>query len=280
MLSRVECCVGGYGRERGHWCGSGSSDAGRDRCLAGCGLQPEHGFQPYGCPPLLVHLLRCPQCSVARNYIRQYGLDTVRRLALGGCGKEVATPWSPGAPTWCWNLVSCCVFVSSHYCAHTYALGRTQLRPNVASQVRLLRVSANRGKGHAVKRGMAAARGEFCLMMDADGATRFADLEKLEGEMEKIMQPSACGGGGCEYQPELHQTKGGGEREREPCSKVRVGEGMGGGGMGRRRDGEGRKGKGREGGVSHLAASDCKGRCCGIGLGLPGRAALCLAAGR
>ncbi|GIL48119.1 hypothetical protein Vafri_4815 [Volvox africanus] len=56
--------------------------------------------------------------------------------------------------------------------------------------VRLLRVSANRGKGHAVKRGMLVARGEYCLLMDADGATRFSDLEKLEAELDKILQPS------------------------------------------------------------------------------------------
>lgn len=56
--------------------------------------------------------------------------------------------------------------------------------------VRVLRVPSNRGKGHAVKRGMLAARGEFCLFMDADGATRFADLEKLEAGLEKAMLPT------------------------------------------------------------------------------------------
>ncbi|GFR53161.1 hypothetical protein Agub_g15884 [Astrephomene gubernaculifera] len=55
--------------------------------------------------------------------------------------------------------------------------------------VRLLRVSSNRGKGHAVKRGMLVSRGEYCLLMDADGATRFADLEKLEAGLERVMQP-------------------------------------------------------------------------------------------
>eukprot|EP00798_Chlamydomonas_sp_ICE-L_P019950 gene19949-26658_t len=38
--------------------------------------------------------------------------------------------------------------------------------------VRVLRVQKNRGKGHAVRRGMMIARGESCLFMDADGATR------------------------------------------------------------------------------------------------------------
>ncbi|KXZ52952.1 hypothetical protein GPECTOR_8g326 [Gonium pectorale] len=64
------------------------------------------------------------------------------------------------------------------------------IRRHGMDTVRLLRVSANRGKGHAVKRGMLAARGEYCLLMDADGATRFADLEKLEAGLEKIMVPT------------------------------------------------------------------------------------------
>lgn len=46
--------------------------------------------------------------------------------------------------------------------------------------VRVLKVQPNRGKGHAVRRGMLIARGDYCLMADADGATRFSDLEVLE----------------------------------------------------------------------------------------------------
>ncbi len=40
-------------------------------------------------------------------------------------------------------------------------------------------------QGHAVRRGMLCARGEFCLMMDADGATRVSDLELLEAALAK-----------------------------------------------------------------------------------------------
>ncbi|KAL6757247.1 dolichol-phosphate glucosyltransferase [Haematococcus lacustris] len=54
--------------------------------------------------------------------------------------------------------------------------------------VRVLRVPVNRGKGHAVKRGMMVARGEYCLFMDADGATRFRDLELLEGALANLLQ--------------------------------------------------------------------------------------------
>ncbi|KAF5835610.1 nucleotide-diphospho-sugar transferase [Dunaliella salina] len=59
--------------------------------------------------------------------------------------------------------------------------------------VRLLRVKKNRGKGHAVRQGMKMARGEFCLFMDADGATRFTDLEKLEIELAKCKVPASRG---------------------------------------------------------------------------------------
>ncbi|KAG2485304.1 hypothetical protein HYH03_015978 [Edaphochlamys debaryana] len=72
----------------------------------------------------------------------------------------------------------------------TASVARNYVRRYGLDTVRLLRVSANRGKGHAVKRGMLCARGEFCLLMDADGATRFADLERLEEALDKTLQSS------------------------------------------------------------------------------------------
>ena len=60
--------------------------------------------------------------------------------------------------------------------------------------MRVLKVSANRGKGHAVKRGVACARGEAVLFMDADGATRVSDLEKLEAELVKVQRQTAVSG--------------------------------------------------------------------------------------
>lgn len=45
--------------------------------------------------------------------------------------------------------------------------------------VRLLRQSPNAGKGAAVRAGAAAAKGAWVLMADADGATRFADVDAL-----------------------------------------------------------------------------------------------------
>lgn len=46
--------------------------------------------------------------------------------------------------------------------------------------LRVLKVSPNCGKGNAVKQGMLRARGELCLMVDADGASRISDLVLLE----------------------------------------------------------------------------------------------------
>ncbi len=46
--------------------------------------------------------------------------------------------------------------------------------------VRPLRLARNTGKGCAVRTGMQAARGEFQLMADADGATPIQELERLE----------------------------------------------------------------------------------------------------
>ncbi|ORZ00675.1 nucleotide-diphospho-sugar transferase [Syncephalastrum racemosum] len=54
------------------------------------------------------------------------------------------------------------------------------------ADIRVLALEKNRGKGGAVTQGMLVARGERCLMVDADGATRFADLAKLEKALEKI----------------------------------------------------------------------------------------------
>jgi dolichyl-phosphate beta-glucosyltransferase len=56
-----------------------------------------------------------------------------------------------------------------------------------ADRVRVLTLSRNRGKGGAVKRGMMVARGEYLLMVDADGATEMRDVEKLERSLKQKM---------------------------------------------------------------------------------------------
>lgn len=54
--------------------------------------------------------------------------------------------------------------------------------------VRVLTLRQNRGKGFAVKTGMQHARGQLLLMVDADGATRIADLENLEARLRQVQQ--------------------------------------------------------------------------------------------
>ena len=48
-----------------------------------------------------------------------------------------------------------------------------------ASSVRVLRHDGNRGKGAAVRTGLAASRGKWVLTMDADNSARLAELYKL-----------------------------------------------------------------------------------------------------
>ncbi|OVA19736.1 Glycosyl transferase [Macleaya cordata] len=46
--------------------------------------------------------------------------------------------------------------------------------------IRIILLGRNHGKGEAIRRGMLHSRGELLLMLDADGATKVNDLEKLE----------------------------------------------------------------------------------------------------
>lgn len=55
------------------------------------------------------------------------------------------------------------------------------------TDIRVIRFRTNRGKGGGVTHGMLHARGERLLMVDADGATRFADLDKLWEELDGIV---------------------------------------------------------------------------------------------
>lgn len=55
-----------------------------------------------------------------------------------------------------------------------------------SDKVRVLTLARNRGKGGAVRMGMLRARGDNLLFADADGATTFADLVKLERVLEEL----------------------------------------------------------------------------------------------
>jgi dolichyl-phosphate beta-glucosyltransferase len=51
------------------------------------------------------------------------------------------------------------------------------------NKIRLLRLHCNHGKGGAVRKGMFKARGALLLMVDADGATQFSDLDRLTSQL-------------------------------------------------------------------------------------------------
>lgn len=51
---------------------------------------------------------------------------------------------------------------------------------------RILDLVENRGKGGAVRMGMLSSRGQNLLFADADGATRFSDLTKLENSLNGL----------------------------------------------------------------------------------------------
>ncbi|XP_071369888.1 dolichyl-phosphate beta-glucosyltransferase isoform X1 [Centroberyx affinis] len=55
-----------------------------------------------------------------------------------------------------------------------------------ADKVRVLTLVKNRGKGGAVRMGTLSSRGKVILMADADGATKFADVEKVEAGLHHL----------------------------------------------------------------------------------------------
>ncbi|KAL3224428.1 hypothetical protein MRX96_026549 [Rhipicephalus microplus] len=56
--------------------------------------------------------------------------------------------------------------------------------------VRVLTLAKNRGKGGAVRLGMLSARGKLLLFADADGATKFSDVDKLEEVANELLKQS------------------------------------------------------------------------------------------
>ncbi|KZT68674.1 glycosyltransferase family 2 protein [Daedalea quercina L-15889] len=54
------------------------------------------------------------------------------------------------------------------------------------TEIRVVQLVKNAGKGGAVRHGMLHGRGRRLLMVDADGASRFEDLELLWKEMDRI----------------------------------------------------------------------------------------------
>ncbi|CAG0887319.1 unnamed protein product [Darwinula stevensoni] len=69
----------------------------------------------------------------------------------------------------------------------TTDVGLKYSRKMGTNKVRVLTLVKNRGKGGAVTLGMMSSRGKFLLFADADGATLFKDIEKLEASAKKLI---------------------------------------------------------------------------------------------
>lgn len=61
------------------------------------------------------------------------------------------------------------------------------------SDIRVVTLEKNVGKGGAVRHGMLFGGGERLLMVDADGASKFSDLEKLWEAMDEIAPKENAG---------------------------------------------------------------------------------------
>ncbi|GJJ68321.1 dolichyl-phosphate beta-glucosyltransferase [Entomortierella parvispora] len=58
--------------------------------------------------------------------------------------------------------------------------------------IRVVSFEKNRGKGGGVIQGMQYTRGEYILMVDADGATRFSDLDSLLDKLKQNERDGHC----------------------------------------------------------------------------------------
>lgn len=70
----------------------------------------------------------------------------------------------------------------------TVNIARDYTKKYGSDTVRVLELENNRGKGGAVRLGVQNARGAAILFADADGATKFSDLAKLEASLKDIVK--------------------------------------------------------------------------------------------
>lgn len=70
----------------------------------------------------------------------------------------------------------------------TAQVAREYTRKHGPDVVRVLELETNRGKGGAIRLGVQSARGAVILFADADGATKFPDLAKLESSLKDTVK--------------------------------------------------------------------------------------------
>uniref|UniRef100_A0A0P6EFT9 Dolichyl-phosphate beta-glucosyltransferase n=1 Tax=Daphnia magna TaxID=35525 RepID=A0A0P6EFT9_9CRUS len=70
----------------------------------------------------------------------------------------------------------------------TTEVGLSYSKKYGCDKVRVLTLSTNRGKGGAVRLGMLSARGKQLLFADADGATTFEDISKLQNNLIELVK--------------------------------------------------------------------------------------------
>lgn len=58
-------------------------------------------------------------------------------------------------------------------------------------QIRIIKLTKNRGKGGAVTHGLQYTRGKYSIFADADGASKFSDITKLINAIEKYQTPNS-----------------------------------------------------------------------------------------
>lgn len=68
----------------------------------------------------------------------------------------------------------------------TTKVGLEYVRKYGTEKIRVLKFEKNRGKGGAVRMGVFCSRGSKILFVDADGATKFSDLDRVEEGLDEL----------------------------------------------------------------------------------------------